>query len=70
MKKTITRARETVKLDAMGNLVTYAVYSFMLDDLGPFTIEIPKTEASTQRIKEAIAAQEKMLEEIKELERS
>jgi len=61
MERKIVGAKETVKLDIQGNLVTYAVYSYTLDDLGPFTHEIPKRDDTPEALKAAIDAKEALL---------
>jgi hypothetical protein len=63
MEHKIIGARETVKLDLQGNLVTYSVYSYMLDDYGPFTFEIPKSQDSSDALISAMLAKEKILRE-------
>jgi hypothetical protein len=63
MEHKIIGARETVKLDLQGNLVTYSVYSYMLDDYGPFTFEIPKSQDSSDALIAAMLAKEKILQE-------
>ena len=68
MKKQVIGAKETVKLDLQGNLVTYAVYSYMLDDYGPFTFEIPKSEDSAEALKAAMDQKAAILEEAKKSE--
>jgi hypothetical protein len=63
MEHKIIGARETVKLDLQGNLVTYSVYTYMLDDYGPFTFEIPKSQDSSDALIAAMLAKEKILRE-------
>jgi len=63
MEHKIIGARESVKLDLQGNLVTYSVYTYMLDDFGPFTFEIPKSQDSADALIEAMLAKEKILKE-------
>jgi hypothetical protein len=63
MEHKIIGARETVKLDLQGNLVTYSVYTYMLDDYGPFTFEIPKSQDSSDALISAMLAKEKILQE-------
>ena len=68
MKKQVIGAKETVKLDLQGNLVTYSVYTYMLDDYGPFTFEIPKSEDSAEALLAEMKRKEAILEEAKKSE--
>ena len=63
MRKRVIAAKETVKLDELGNLVTYAVYTYMLDDYGPFTFEIPKSQDSPEALRAEMERKERLLQE-------
>lgn len=58
MKRTITAVRETVKLGPKGDLVRWKVVEYMLDDFGPFLVEIPKTDFNWDRVKEDMIREE------------
>jgi len=64
MKRTITAVSERVEIGPAGVLKRFVVYDFMLDDLGPFTVELPKEENTAENLKKAIAEQEKILKEV------
>ena len=68
MEKKVIGAKETVKLDLQGNLVTYSVYTYMIGDYGPFTFEIPKSQDSAEALKAAMDEKEKILEEAQKSE--
>lgn len=61
MIKKIIGAKETVKMSAVGTLVTYATYQYMLDELGPFTFEIEKSRDSASALNEAMKVKEDIL---------
>jgi len=63
MRKRIIGARDTVRLGPRGELKRIAQYTYMLDDLGPFTFEIEKEFDSPEALKEAMREKEKVLEE-------
>lgn len=63
MKRTIVARRETVKLNPRGEMVRWVVFEVMLDNLGPFVFEFPKSEFVWQLLKEAIDAEERGLAE-------
>lgn len=52
---------ETVELTAQGTLRRIRVYKFMLDDLGPFTHQVPVDQDTEEALRAAIDAQEKKL---------
>ena len=63
MVKKVIGAKETVKLDIQGNLVTFSVYTFMLDDYGPFTFEIAKAQDSSEALLAEMKRKEAILTE-------
>lgn len=63
MEKRVIGAKETVKLDIQGNLVTYSVYTFMLDEYGPFTFETPKAQDTAAALKAEMIRKETILKE-------
>lgn len=42
MQRQIIARRETVKLNARGELERWVVFEYMLDNFGPFVFEMPK----------------------------
>jgi len=64
MEKRVIGAKETVKLDVQGNLVTYVVYTYMIGDYGPFTYEVPKAQDSAEGLIAAMNAKEEILTKV------
>lgn len=62
MQKKVIGAKETVKLNIQGNLVTMSVYVYTLDDFGPFTFEIEKAQDSAEALLAEMKRKEAILE--------
>jgi hypothetical protein len=52
--KILPDTRETTKLSPEGRLERWSIYSFMLDDKGPFYYEVKSAEDTPEHLKEAI----------------
>jgi len=64
MKKTVTAVRETVKLSPKGTLDRWKVVEYMLDDYGPFMIEMPIPDFTWDKVKEEMAREETGLKSV------
>jgi hypothetical protein len=64
MKKTVTSVRETVKLSPKGTLDRWKVVEYMLDDYGPFLIEMPVEQFSWDKVKEEMVREEAGLKSV------
>jgi len=64
MQRKILSSRETVKLDSTGQLQRWRVVEYMLDDLGPFTFEAPKSEFTYAKLREDMAREEEGLKSV------
>lgn len=64
MRRTITARRETVKLDAAGQLVRWVVFEYTLDNFGPFVFESPKQTFTYDLLKADMDKEEKGLRSV------
>jgi len=64
MERKLIGAKESIKLSPAGNIVTYAVYTYMLGELGPFTFEVPKAEDTAAALEAEMARKEALLSEV------
>jgi len=55
--KLVAGTGETVQLTPQGTLQRIRVYKYMLDDLGPFTHQVPVEEDTQEKLETAIQAQ-------------
>jgi hypothetical protein len=51
MKRIITSVRDSARLSQRGELERRRILEYMLDDLGPFIIELPESEFSWEKVK-------------------
>lgn len=61
MKKVVTAAHETLKMTPAGEIQRVSVYEYTLDNLGPFTYEVPVAEDTREKLEKAMAEKEKIL---------
>jgi len=64
MEKKVVSVREALRLTPTRELEKWTVVEYMLDDLGPFSIEMKKAEFSWDKVKQDMEAQEKGLKSI------
>jgi len=57
-RRSIISVRETMKLDARGELERWKIVEYMLDDYGPFIFEVPTAQFSWDALKEEMAKEE------------
>lgn len=63
-RRSITSVRETVKLNPRGQLERWVVVEYFLNDLGPFVVEVPKSQFTWDLVKEEMARQEQGIREV------
>jgi len=62
----LPETRETTKLTPDGKLERWSIYSFMLDDKGPFYYEVRSEEDTPEKLKEAIKRKAEALKGVPE----
>jgi hypothetical protein len=63
MERKLIGATETPKLERGRDLVMYAVYTYMLDDYGPFTFEIPKSQDTPEALEAEMSRKEQLIQQ-------